>query len=298
MITSTLVKRKRPPLIQVYATQYLREKFAVFAAGLFLFLILIAILAPWISPQNPYDLSQLNIMDSALPPMTQTDTNFYLLGTDHQGRDLLSAIFYGLRISVFVGLCSGILAFSIGTIVGVVAGYVGGRFDAFIMRIVDLQLAFPVFSLAVILLALLGRGVDKVIFAIVAAQWARYARTARAAALVESRKEYIEAARCSGLSGFKIVTGQLLRNCLPPVLVLAAVEVAFAISLEATLSFLGLGLPVTEPSLGLLIANGYQDLLNGKYWLTVFPGIALLLAVASLNVIGDRMREVLDPRST
>jgi peptide/nickel transport system permease protein len=181
--------------------------------------------------------------------------------------------------------------------VGIFAAYRGGRTDALLMRVVDLQLGFPVFLLAVILLAVLGRGVDKVVIAIVAAQWARYARTARGAALVEMRKEYIEAARCLGLSSWAIVRTQLLRNCLPPVLVVATVEVAFAIALEATLSFLGLGLPVTEPSLGLLIANGFQQMLAGKYWLSVFPGIALLLAVASLNLIGDRLRDVFDPRS-
>jgi peptide/nickel transport system permease protein len=298
MSTSTLSTQPRTPLALIYATQFAKDRVALVAVALFVLLLAIAICAPWISPQNPYDLRQLNILDSQLPPGSKTATHTYWLGTDHQGRDVLSAIFYGLRISVIVGISSGILAFAIGTLVGVVAGYVGGRFDALVMRVVDLQLAFPVFLLAVILLALMGRGVDKVIFAIVAAQWARYARTARAAALVESRKEYIEAARCTGLSGFSIVTTQLLRNCLPPVLVLAAVEIAFAISLEATLSFLGLGLPITEPSLGLLISNGYQDLLNGKYWLSVFPGLALLLAISSLNFIGDRLREVLDPRST
>ena len=269
------------------------------AAAVFGLLVLIALLAPWISSQNPYDLRQLDILDSDLPPLSHAGAGdrIYLLGTDGQGRDLLSAIFYGLRISIAVGLVSGILACTIGTLVGIFAAYVGGRTESFLMRVVDLQLGFPVFLLAVILLAVLGRGVDKVILAIVAAQWARYARTARAAALVECRKEYIEAARCAGLSPLTIIGSQLLRNCLPPILVLAAVEVAFAISLEATLSFLGLGLPVTEPSIGLLIANGYQQLLSGKYWLSVFPGFALLLAIASLNIVGDRLRDVFDPRS-
>jgi peptide/nickel transport system permease protein len=290
---------KEPSLLVQSARRFARNRMALAAAIVFGLLLLIALLAPWISPQNPYDLRQLDILDSDLPPLSHSGAGdrIYLLGTDGQGRDLLSAIFYGLRISIAVGLVSGVLACAIGTLAGIFAAYAGGRTESLVMRVVDLQLGFPVFLLAVILLAVLGRGVDKVILAIVAAQWARYARTARAAALVESRKEYIEAARCAGLSPLTIITSQLLRNCLPPILVLAAVEVAFAISLEATLSFLGLGLPVTEPSIGLLIANGYQELLSGKYWLSVFPGIALLLAIASLNIVGDRLRDVFDPRS-
>ncbi len=289
----------QPSLLRQYARRFAGDRIALVSFGVFCVLLAIAILAPWISPQNPYDLGQLDIMDSDLPPMSPSGAGdrTYLLGTDSQGRDLLSAIFYGLRISIGVGLVSGLIACAIGTMVGIFAAYMGGRTDAFFMRIVDLQLGFPVFLLAVILLAVLGRGVDKVILAIVAAQWARYARTARSAALVECRKEYIEAARCLGLSPMVIITTQLLRNCLPPVLVVATVEVAFAIALEATLSFLGLGLPQTEPSLGLLISNGYQQMLGGKYWLSFFPGIALLLAVASLNLVGDRLRDVFDPRS-
>lgn len=297
---TTLDAAELPPsLARQYFTRFCEDRVALASLAIFCVLIVVAILAPWISPQNPYDLQQLDILDSELPPMSKAGSGAftYLLGTDGQGRDLLSAIFYGLRISIGVGLLSGILACAIGTLVGIFSAYRGGRLDAFLMRVVDLQLGFPVFLLAVILLAVLGRGVDKVVLAIVAAQWARYARTARGAALVEVRKEYIEAARCLGLPSSHIVVTQLLRNCLPPILVVATVEIAFAIALEATLSFLGLGLPQTEPSLGLLIANGYQQLLGGKYWLAFFPGIALLLAVASLNMVGDRLRDVFDPRA-
>jgi peptide/nickel transport system permease protein len=286
-------------LVWQYFARFCEDRVALASLAIFCFLIILAMLAPWISSQNPYDLQQLDILDSELPPMSLSGSGTfrYLLGTDGQGRDLLSAIFYGLRISIGVGLMSGILACGLGTLVGVFSAFRGGRVDALLMRIVDLQLGFPVFLLAVILLAVLGRGVDKVVLAIVAAQWARYARTARSAALVEVRKEYIEAARCLGLPLWRIVNTQLLRNCLPPILVVATVEVAFAIALEATLSFLGLGLPQTEPSLGLLIANGYQQLLAGKYWLAFFPGVALLLAVGSLNLVGDRLRDVFDPRA-
>lgn len=297
--SGAVIDQPEPSLLRQSAQRFAQDRVAVISLVVFCLLVVIAILSPWISPQNPYDLRQLDIMDSDLPPMSHAGAggHTYVLGTDGQGRDLLSAIFYGLRISIGVGIVSGILAFAIGTLAGIFSAYTGGRTDSFIMRIVDLQLGFPAFLLAVILLAVLGRGVENVVLAIVAAHWARYARTARATALVECRKEYIEAARCLGLSPMQIILTQLLRNCLPPVLVIATVEVAFAIALEATLSFLGLGLPQTEPSLGLLISNGYQQLLSGKYWLSFYPGIALLLAVGSLNLVGDRMRDVFDPRS-
>jgi len=279
--------------------RFAEDRVALGAAFVVLLIVLVAVFASVIAPQNPYDLKQLDVMDSDLAPMSKSGdgAHTYLIGTDGQGRDLLSAILYGLRISIGVGVAAGLLAFTLGTLVGVLSAYAGGRTDAILMRFVDLQLGFPVFLLAVILLAALGRGVGNVVLAIVAAQWARYARTARGAALVEVRKEYVEAARCLGLTPWRIVTGQVLRNCLPPVLVLATVEVAFAIALESTLSFLGIGLPITEPSLGLLVANGYQQLLAGKLWLSVYPGLALLVTVAALNVVGDRLRDVFDPRS-
>ncbi|AMO23643.1 ABC transporter permease [Ramlibacter solisilvae] len=279
--------------------RFRQDRIATVAAIILLAIVSVALLAPWVSPQNPYDLQQLDIMDSNLPPWSASGagSHFYVLGTDEQGRDLLSAILYGLRISIGVGLASGAIACTIGTLLGVFSAYRGGGVDSLMMRLVDLQLGIPVVLLAVILLAILGRGVENVVIAIVAAQWARYARTARGTALVEMRKEYVDAARCLGLSGSRIVVGHVLRNCLPPVLVLATVDVAFAIALEATLSFLGIGLPITEPSLGRLIANGYQQLLAGKLWLSTYPGIALLVMVACLNIVGDRLRDVLDPRS-
>ena len=176
------------------------------------------------------------------------------------------------------------------------AGYSGGRLESFIMRVADIQLSFPPILIALILLALTGQGVGKIIIALVAVQWAYYARTARSAALVERKKEYIEAATALGLSPARIMLRHLLPNCLPPLIVIAALQVASAISLEATLSFLGLGLPVTEPSLGLLIANGFQYLLSGKYWISFFPGIALLLTVVAINLVADPLRDVLNPR--
>jgi peptide/nickel transport system permease protein len=209
---------------------------------------------------------------------------------------MLSAIMYGLRVSLIVGVLSGVIALTIGSVVGVLAAYLGGRFEQIVMRIVDIQLGFPAILVALILLAVLGKGIDKIIIALVTVQWAYYARTARSAAIVERNKEYIEAARSLGLSGARIVLRHLLPNALPPLIVVGTVQVAHAIALEATLSFLGLGLPPTEPSLGLLISNGYEYLMSGKYWISVYPGIALLLTILAINLVGDQLRDVLNPR--
>jgi peptide/nickel transport system permease protein len=260
-------------------------------------IVLLALLAPLVSPQDPYDLAQLDITDARLAPgATAASGGTYWLGTDDQGRDMLSAIFYGLRISLAVGAVSTVLALLIGLSLGLVAAYFGGRVETVIMRIVDIQLSFPAILIALILIAVLGQGTGKVIAALVTIQWAYYARTVRGAALVEKRKEYVEAARCLALPPLRIVFRHLLPNCLPPLIVVATVQVAAAIALEATLSFLGLGLPITEPSLGLLIANGYQYLLSGKYWISFFPGIALLLTIVSINLVADQLRDVLNPR--
>lgn len=260
-------------------------------------IILIALFAPLISPTDPYDLAQLYLLDSRLPPGSESMTGMtYWLGTDGQGRDMLSAIFYGLRTSLGVGAASGAVALCIGMSVGLLAAYFGGRVDTAIMRLVDLQLSFPAILVALILLAILGKGVDKIIIALIVVQWAYYARTVRGTALVERNKEYIEAAACLGLSHRRIVFRHLLPNCLPPLIVVGTVQVAHAIALEATLSFLGIGLPITEPSLGLLIANGFEYMLSGTYWISFFPGLALLVTIVSINLVGDQLRDVLNPR--
>jgi peptide/nickel transport system permease protein len=269
---------------------------AVFGLVLLVVILCLALFAPVISPQNPYDLAQLDVMDSRLPPGSKAPWGTFWLGTDDQGRDMLSAILYGLRISLVVGVVATALALVIGLAAGLPAAYVGGRTEAMIMRIVDIQLSFPAILIALILIAVLGQGTGKVIAALVTVQWAYYARTVRSAALVEKRKEYVEAAHCLALSPARIVFRHLLPNCLPPMIVVATVQVAAAITLEATLSFLGLGLPITEPSLGLLIANGYQYLLSGKYWISFFPGIALVLTIVSINLVADQLRDVLNPR--
>jgi peptide/nickel transport system permease protein len=260
--------------------------------------VLAALFAPLITPQNPYDLRSLNIMDSRLAP---GETGFsgmtYLLGTDGQGRDMVSAILYGLRISLGVGLIACTAALLIGLTLGLVAAYFGGRLDTVIMRLVDLHLSFPPILVALILLAVLGRGVDKIILALIVVQWATFARMARATALSERKREYVEAAQSLGLGRARILFGQLLPNCLPPLMVLYTVEIASAIALEATLSFLGVGLPATQPSLGLLIANGFRFVLSGQYWISLFPGLALLVLIVAINLVGDRLRDVLNPRN-
>jgi peptide/nickel transport system permease protein len=257
----------------------------------------VALLAPAITPQDPYDLAKLDIMDNVLRPGEALGSGVTAwLGTDDQGRDMLSAIIYGLRISLTVGAVSVLVACLVGASVGVLAAYAGGRIESIVMRVVDLQLSFPAILVALVLLAVFGRGVDKVVIALAIVQWAYYARTVRGSALVEKRREYIEAARCLALPRSRIVFRHLLPNCLPPLIVVATVQVAHAIALESTLSFLGVGVPVTEPSLGMLIASGYNYLLSGKYWISTFPGVALVIAIVAINLVGDRLRDVLNPR--
>ncbi len=296
MSATALAPREETPLRRFLA-EFARSRLAVLGVVLVALVAFAAIFAPWISPQDPYDLAQLDIMDGRLPPGSVSPTGVpYLLGTDDQGRDMLSGIFYGLRISLGVGVGSALIAGIIGSALGLVAAYVGGRTESIIMRLVDLQLSFPSILVALMILAFLGKGIGNVMLALVMVEWAYYARTARGSALAERRREYIEAAECLALSRARIVFRHLLPNCLPPLIVVGTFQVARAIALEATLSFLGLGVPVTEPSLGLLIANGYQYMLSGKYWISFYPGIALLVTIVGINLVGDQLRDVLNPR--
>ncbi|MCA1325628.1 ABC transporter permease [Herbaspirillum sp. alder98] len=277
---------------------FMRNRIAVAGLALLLLLIAAALLAPWITPQNPYDLNQLDVMNSHLHPGAVAEgLNYrFWLGTDDQGRDIYSGIVYGLRISLTVGLVSTGIALLIGVTLGLLAAYFGGWLDGLLMRIVDMQLSFPAMLIALILVALLGSGLDKVIIALVAVQWAYYARTVRSAALIEKQREYIEAAKSLGLSNARVVFSHLLPNCIPPIIVVATMNIATAISLEATLAFLGVGAPITEPSLGRLIANGYSYMLSGEYWICFFPGVMLLILIMSINLVGDHLRDVLNPR--
>lgn len=260
----------------------------VLAAGLLL---------PLLAAQNPYDLTSFSVMDNRLPPgESSLDGLTYWLGTDAQGRDMVSAILYGMRVSLMVGLVATAFAFAIGVSVGLTAAMFGGKVEATLMRLVDFFLGFPSILVALVLLAVIGRGVDKVIIAIVVVQWAHYARVMRGSALVERQKEYIEAAENLGYSKLRIMFRHLLPNSIAAALVVATVRIASAITLEATLSFLGVGVPVTQPSLGLLVANGFDFLMSGEYWISVYPGIALVVLIFSLNLVGDRLRVAFDAR--
>ena len=278
-----------------FVRDFAESRLAMIGLAVIVVLVAVAVLSPWLSPQNPYDLKQLDFMDGKLPPGS-SGTITYWLGTDDQGRDLLSGILYGLRTSLLVGVLSAFIALFIGAGVGLIGAYFGGRIDSLMMRVVDIQLSFPAILIALILLAILGQGVDKIVIALVVTQWAYYARTVRGSALIERRREYIEAAQSLALGTGRIVFHHLLPNCLPPLIVVVTMRVAYAVMLEATLSFLGLGLPVTEPSLGLLIANGFEYMLSGIYWISFFPGMALLLLIVSINLVGDHLRDILNPR--
>jgi peptide/nickel transport system permease protein len=284
-------------LIPEGARDFARDWIAVGALVVLSLILLAAIFAPWISPQNPYNLAQLDILDSKFEPGSSAAAGFtYWLGSDEQGRDMLSAILYGLRISLGVGVISTVAAFALGMAIGLISAYAGGWLDNLIMRLVDLQLSFPAILIALVLLAVVGQGVDKIVIALVTVQWAYYARTVRGAALVEKRKEYVDAARVMAFSIPRIVFRHIMPNVLPTLIVVATVQVAHAIALEATLSFLGLGMPITSPSLGLLISNGFAHLLSGRYWISFFPGVALLITIVAINLVGDRLRDVLNPR--
>jgi len=288
--------RLDPPFRRL-AREFFSSPVATGSFAVLAVIVFFALLAPLLAPQNPYDLAKVTVMDARLAPGERGSGGFLMwLGADGAGRDMWSAILYGLRISLGVGVASGAIALVIGTAIGLAAAYRGGWLDALIMRLVDLQLSFPAILVALILVAILGRGADKVMIALILVQWAYYARTVRGSALVERRKEYIEAAHCLALPPQRIVFRHLLPNCIAPMIVVGTLQTAHAISLEATLSFLGVGLPLTEPSLGLLIANGFEYMLSGKYWISFYPGIALLATIMSINLVGDRLRDVLNPR--
>ena len=274
------------------------SRIAACASVVLALIVLAALLAPWIAPQNPYDLASLDILDSKLAPGSLSGDGgmHYWLGTDEQGRDMLSAILFGLRISLYVGVLATAGALLIGTLMGLTAAFARGWVDALIMRIVDIQLALPGVLIALVLLSILGKGVDKVVIALIVGGWAYFARAARAAAMVERDKEYMEAAVCLGFGRTRQLLRHLLPNCMPPLIVIATIEFAEAIAAEAALSFLGVGVPVSEPSLGMLTANGFDYLMSGRYWLSLFPGLALAIAILAFNIVGDRFRQIVNPR--
>jgi peptide/nickel transport system permease protein len=277
--------------------EFSRNWVAVAALIVVVALVAVALAAPLIAPQDPYDLANLVLRDARRPPGYVGAGGYtHLLGTDAQGRDLLSAILYGLRISLQMGLVAGATAFVLGAGLGSTAAFVGGKVEAAIMRVIDLQLSFPAILLAFVLAALLGQGRGQLTAALIAAQYAYFARTAHGAASAERGKDYVEAALSTPLSGWRVVTRHILPNCMPPLIVVGTVQVASAISLEATLSFLGVGLPPTEPSLGMLISNGFQYMMSGRTWISIYPGVALIVLIVAINLVGDQIRDQLNPR--
>jgi peptide/nickel transport system permease protein len=271
--------------------EFLEDRVAVIGALVLVVLALMAAAPALVTPQNPYDLSVLNLADSFKPPSAE-----FWLGTDDQGRDIFSAIIFGLRISLFVGLASTVISTLIGLSIGLLAGYSGGLLEKAIMRLADIQLSLPVFLVALVIMAIWGQGVGKIIIAISVVNWVYYARTVRGMVLAEKEKDYVQAAVAGGSHPLVIMFSEIAPNIMAPVIVISTVRIANAILLEATLSFLGLGVPITRPSLGLLIANGYEVLFSGYWWMSVFPGLALMIVVLAINLMGDRLRDVLNPR--
>lgn len=274
------------------------SKSALFGAVCTIGCIFAALFAPWVSPQNPYDLMSLFLENSNLAPDVTRIFGFepFALGSDSQGRCLLSAIFYGLRISLFVGIASTLLSAFVGTLLGLIAGYLGGWVDALIMRLADIQLSFPAILIALVIMSIWGEGLLNIIIAISVVNWVYYARTARGSTLAERENDYVDAARSIGVPTVWIMLGEILPNIMAPIIVIGTVRVANSILLESTLSFLGLGVPVTEPSLGSLISSGYQLLFSGQWWVSVFPGISLMIVVLGMNLLGDCLRDLLNPR--
>ncbi len=260
--------------------------------------VLVALAAPLIAPQNPYDPLQIFGWEASSPPGTLGSGGYlYLLGTDGLGRDIVSTILYGLRISLVVSIVSSALAALIGLTAGVSAAYFGKWVDVVIMRLVDLQLSLPTILIALIAIVTLGPGIDRIILALVIVQWATYARLARGVALSEVKKPYMDAARLMRLPTSRIIFRHLLPNSIAPAITLIPIEVGHAVALEATLSFLGLGVPIDKPSLGSAVANGFQYLMTGQYWISLFPGLALFGLIASINLVGEDVRRSLDPRN-
>jgi len=289
------------------AYAFVRSRIAVIAAVVTLTIVLAAAFAPWVAPHDPFDLASLSLLDSLTPPVWLAGGNpSYIIGTDDQGRDLLSAILYGTRISLAVGISAVAFAAVLGITLGLIAGYVGGAVDSIIMRIADIQLTFPA-----ILIALLIDGTARGLFPDLSREdsafyvltlsiglsfWVQYARTVRGSTLVEANKEYVLAAKLIGLPTFVIMLRHVLPNVFGPVLVIATINLALAIITEATLSFLGVGVPPTQPSLGTLIRVGQDYLFSGEWWITMFPGVMLAILVLSVNLLGDWLRDALNPR--
>lgn len=307
------VQQKSPSLLKQFKEsivwyRFKKDKIAILSFTVFSLFALAAILAPVVAPYDVYDIGSLDIMDSEIAPVWDKDwgDERFILGTDDMGRDLLSTILYGLRISLTIGVLAVILQAFIGISFGLLAGYLGGRVDSFLMRLADVQLSFSTMMVAIVLLAIFQAAFGSelynqlailmLVMVIGIAEWPQYARTVRASVLAEKKKEYVDAARVMGFSSFKIMVRHLLPNTLSPVLVISTVQVANAIMSEAALSFLGLGMPVSKPSLGSLISSGFEYIFSGSWWITVIPGLVLITLVLMINLLGDWLRDVLNPK--
>ncbi len=290
-----------------FAHSFRHDPVAIGSFALLVLLALAAFGAPLIAPHNPYDTTTIDIMDSELPPvwLDGSDPSF-LLGTDAQGRDMLSTMLYGMRISMIIGLGAVLLQATLGIVLGLLAGYKGGKIDSFLMRMADVQLSFSTLMVAIFLSAIFQAifgvaaferlAVPFLVLVIGIAEWPQYARTVRASVLAEKKKEYVEAAKVMGLPSSRIMWRHILPNALSPILVLSTVQVANAIMSEAALSFLGLGMPITKPSLGSLINAGFEYIFSGAWWITLFPGILLVVLILVINLLGDWVRDVLNPK--
>ncbi|MBV1759269.1 MAG: ABC transporter permease [Dethiosulfatibacter sp.] len=276
---------------------YKRNLPAIIGSIIFIITVLTAIFGPYMTIQDPYNLAEISLSDSYLPPAWEDggDSRF-ILGTDAQGRDIWSAIIYGSRISLFIGVTAMLLSCAIGVFMGLISGYYGGKIDALIMRIADIQLSFPTTLLAIFIMTMFGRGVDKIILALTLVGWVRYARTVRGEVLGVKNKEYIDASRTIGLPDRIIIFRHVMPNILTSVVVLSTIQVGTFIIVEATLSFLGVGVSITKPSLGLLVKNGFDVMFSGLWWASVFPGLYIMIIVFGINLLGDFLRDELNPK--
>ncbi|MCE2573212.1 ABC transporter permease [Motilimonas eburnea] len=285
-----------------------RDKVAMLSFAVFLTCLIVAFTAPWIAPHDPYALESIDIMDSELPPvmLSEDGDDRFFLGTDNQGRDILSTIMYGMRVSLTIGILAVGLQLFLGIVIGLCAGYFGGKIDSFLMRIADVQLSFSTMMVAIIVSAIFQGAMGSEMYSQYAilmlvliigiAEWPQYARTIRASVLAEKKKEYVEASLVMGLKAPRIMFRHILPNCLSPILVISTVQIANAIMSEAALSFLGLGMPVTQPSLGSLISIGFEYIFSGSWWITVFPGIVLVSLILVINLLGDWLRDFFNPK--
>ncbi|MDU4890218.1 MAG: ABC transporter permease [Clostridium sp.] len=274
-----------------------RNPSAIIGTIIVALVILVAVLGPLFTVQNPYKLTEIGLQDAYKPPMwSEGGVGKFVLGTDQQGRDLLSAVVYGSRISLIIGVVGTLLASAVGISLGLIAGYFGGKVDALIMRIADIQLSFPTLLIALFLMSITGRGIVNILIALTLVGWVKYARTVRGETLAIKEKEFVEATKSIGLPNARIIIKHVLPNVFTSIIVLSTIQVGSFILTEATLSFLGLGVPVTEPSLGMLCNNGFNVLYSGLWWVSIFPGLYIMIIVFGINLLGDFLRDELNPK--